>query len=242
MWKYTKHLYPCLIIVTIWLQFAFNKTIESRDLKTYTINLKTGDDSTYQKLNLNSLGLSKAAFDNAVKGYNVLKQQGKLVNDNMLSIIDFSLPSSSRRLFVIDMKNNILLFNSLVSHGRNSGLKTAEHFSNAPESMESSLGFYLTADTYKGKHGYSLRLQGQESGINDNAFERGIVMHSASYVNDEMAKQQGYIGRSEGCPAVPENLYKSIIEKIKGGSCLYIYAADKFYASHSKIINRNIFS
>src|SRR5207249_9968842 len=124
-----------------------------------------------------------------------------------------------------------------VSHGRNSGKEMASEFSNALESFKSSLGFYVTSDTYNGKHGYSLRLEGEEPGINDNAFSRGIVMHTAPYVNEHLIQMQGYIGRSEGCPAVPQKLYKPIIEKIKNGSCLFMYSPDKGYMTHSQIIN-----
>ncbi len=189
------------------------------------------------QLHLADSGLSKEAYTNAVKGFAYLSNEGKLNSDSVISIIDFSLSSNQKRLFVIDLKNNKLLYNSLVAHGRNSGKDMAEHFSNAPESFESSLGFYVTAATYQGKHGYSLKLMGQENGINDNAYQRGIVMHCAAYVSASYAQHQGYIGRSEGCPALPENMYKPIIETIKNGSCLYIYSADKNYLSRSRIIN-----
>ncbi len=191
----------------------------------------------YDSLHLGIAGLSKAAFDNAVEGYNHLLAQGKIKNDGVLSIVDFTLPSSVKRLFVIDMKNAAVLFNTYVSHGRNSGKLMANEFSNDINSFKSSLGFYLTSNTYKGKHGYSLKLEGEEQGINDNALSRGIVMHCAPYVTENFIKNQGYVGRSEGCPAVPPNMYKPIIEKIKDGSCLFMYSADKYYLSHSTILN-----
>jgi hypothetical protein len=191
----------------------------------------------FTNLHLKNLGLSEQAFQYALKGYNYLISAGKIQNDGILSIIDFSLPSSEKRLFVIDLKKCALLFNTYVSHGRNSGKEMANEFSNAPQSFKSSLGFYLTSNTYFGKHGYSLRLEGEEAGINDNALDRGIVMHSASYVNENIIQKQGYIGRSEGCPAVPESIYKPIIEKIKNKSCLFIYSPDKNYFSHSPILN-----
>lgn len=194
----------------------------------------------YDSLQLSTLGLSKAAFEYALTGYNTLIETGKIQKDNILTIIDFSLPSNSKRLFVIDLVSGQLLFNTFVSHGKGSGTVLATRFSNAFNSFKSSLGFYTTADTYNGKHGYSLRLEGQEAGINDNAFNRGIVIHSADYVSENAAKDRGYIGRSQGCPAIPEALKKPIIETIRNGSCLFVYSPDKYYAAHSKLLNPSV--
>jgi len=192
----------------------------------------------YDSLQLKSLGLSHEAFEKAMKGYQYLLSQGKIQNENIISIIDYSLPSNRKRLFVIDLKEGQLLYNTFVAHGRNSGLKTATKFSNKMESKKSSLGFYLTGETYNGSHGYSLRLQGLEKGINDNVLRRGIVMHSAAYVDEDYIAGQGFIGRSLGCPAIPATVYKEVIETIKSGSCLFMYSPDKFYATHSKIIKQ----
>jgi hypothetical protein len=192
----------------------------------------------YTDLNLDNLGLTREAFDYALAGYNLLNAQGKIKNKKVLSIVDFSKPSSKKRLFVIDMNNGKLLFNTYVSHGRNSGREIANQFSNEAESNKSSLGFYVTGDTYMGKHGYSLRLLGEERGINDNANSRAIVMHSAAYVSEAAIRMQGFIGRSLGCPALPEGLNRPIIEKIKNGSCLFLYSPDKNYASHSTILRK----
>jgi len=130
-----------------------------------------------------------------------------------------------------------VIFNTYVAHGVNSGKEMANDFSNQPESYKSSLGFYETQSTYSGGHGYSLRLEGLEKGINDNANRRDIVIHGAGYVNEGLIRSQGYIGRSWGCPALPENMYKPIINKIKDGTCLFIYSPDKTYLKRSKIIN-----
>jgi hypothetical protein len=189
----------------------------------------------YDSLRLGDFGLSKAAFKEGLAGLNLLVSTGDIQNAGILSIIDLSLPSSKKRLFVIDLNTCRLIFNTYVSHGRNSGKEMATQFSNQPRSCESSLGFYVTGDTYMGHHGYSLKLNGKEEGINDNACSRGIVIHSASYVNERIAKRQGYIGRSEGCPAIPKTLHKNIIEKIKNGTCLFLYSPDKFYETHSKM-------
>lgn len=190
----------------------------------------------FEQLKLDSLGLSKEAFNYALAGMEKLEKEGKLKNTDLLTIADFSLPSNRKRLFVIDLKNGEVVFNTLVSHGRNSGTSLATAFSNAPESFKSSLGFYVTGDVYRGEHGTSLRLQGEEKGINDNAMSRGIVMHSAKYVSDQIARLQGYIGRSLGCPAIPEKVHKQIIELIKGGSCLFLYSPDKSYMANSKML------
>ncbi len=190
----------------------------------------------YSNLKLNSLGLSQEAFDYAIKGYNHLRSTGKLKNDKIISIVDFSLPSGKKRLFILDLVNYKVLFNTFVAHGRNSGKDFASKFSNKNESYQSSLGFYVTQNTYDGKHGFSLRLEGEEHGINDNAVTRAIVMHSAWYVNENIVRSQGYIGRSQGCPAIPEELHKPIIEKIKNGSCLFLYSPDKYYISQSPIL------
>jgi len=190
----------------------------------------------YDKLNLDSLGLSQEAYMLGLKGFERLKIDGKLQNDNIVSIIDFSKPSSSKRLFVIDLASGVLLFNTYVAHGQNSGFAMAEKFSNKSSSLQSSLGFYETSSTYIGKHGYSLKLEGLEKGINDNALERSIVMHGASYVSEGMIKIKGYLGRSWGCPAVPEKYSKPIIDKIKNGSCIFIYANNSKYLQQSKIL------
>lgn len=196
----------------------------------------------YDSLKLDSLSLSREAFDYAVKGLDKLEDQGVLHNDSILSIVDFGLPSSQKRLFIINLNSGELLFNTFVSHGRNSGKERATSFSNRINSFESSLGFYVTGATYKGEHGYSLRLQGMERGINDNALARGIVMHSADYVNEQLIKKQGYLGRSLGCPAVPVKLHKAIISTIKEGSCLFLYSPDKKYLASSNILKSYLLS
>jgi hypothetical protein len=218
---------------------AKSKTVIKKETITAAAPIKILDKNAflYDSLQLFNLGLSKAAFEFALTGYNTLIESGKIQKDNILTIIDFSLPSSQKRLFVIDLVSGQLLFNTFVSHGRNSGNVVATKFSNAFNSLKSSLGFYTTAGTYQGKHGYSLRLEGQEAGINDNAFKRGIVIHSANYVSENTARSNGFVGRSEGCPAIPESLKKPIIETIRNGSCLFVYSPDEYYAAHSKLLN-----
>ncbi|MGF1773401.1 murein L,D-transpeptidase catalytic domain family protein [Vibrio maritimus] len=143
---------------------------------------------------------------------------------SLLTIIDYSKPSTEKRFFVIDMDKKSLVFNTYVSHGVNSGEKTATKFSNIINSRKTSLGTFLTDSTYYGSNGYSLRLDGLTKGINDNARERYIVVHGADYANESFLKQNGYLGRSWGCPALPEHLSRQIIDTIKGGSVIYASA------------------
>ena len=144
--------------------------------------------------------------------------------ENLITIIDFTRPSTDKRFHVIDLENRKVLFSTYVSHGVNTGENYAVEFSNEEGSRKSSLGFYRTAETYEGKHGYSLRLDGLQEGINERARERYIVIHSADYVSEEFIEKHGRLGRSWGCPALPVHLSDDIIDAIKEGSCLFIYA------------------
>lgn len=193
----------------------------------------------YERLDLAEKGLSRKAFEYAMQGFAYLRRKGDIRNDEVISIVDFSLPSSSRRLFVIDLASNEVLFCTYVAHGQNSGKEYARQFSNTPESNKSSLGFYRTGATYQGAHGYSLKLEGLEKGINDNADRRDIVIHGAAYVSEALIRAQGYLGRSLGCPALPEKLHKPIIDKIRNGTCLFIYGGDKAYPAKSKILRES---
>jgi hypothetical protein len=182
----------------------------------------TAPANIYDELGLSKLGLTKAAFDKAVNGWTSLRE--KMTVTPMLSIADFTQPSTARRLYIIDMQNHKLLFQTFVAHGKNSGENYATSFSNQPESNKSSPGLYLTGDTYIGKHGLSLQLNGLEQGVNDHALQRAIVIHGADYVNESFIQKFGRLGRSLGCPAVPMELCQPIIEQIKSGSCFFIYA------------------
>jgi hypothetical protein len=174
----------------------------------------------------------------ALSGYDLLKQEEFINRPEVITIIDFSLPSTQERLWVIDLKKAKVLFHSLVSHGRNSGDLMAEKFSNIPGSFTSSPGFYTTGETYFGRHGLSLKLNGLEEGINDKARERDIVIHGADYVAPDFISKHGRLGRSHGCPAVPTELSNEIIETIKDGSCLFIYVPKESYTANSPIIRK----
>jgi hypothetical protein len=176
---------------------------------------------------------SISALDLALEGYEKIENELK---NPVLTVIDFTLPSTEKRLWIIDVEKKEILLNTVVSHGRNSGMLMAEKFSNQPESNQSSLGFYKTAETYQGKHGYSLRLDGLEEGINDQARNRAIVIHGADYAREEVAKMSGRLGRSLGCPAVPTELSQKLIDLIKDGSLLFIYGQDQQYLTQSPFL------
>lgn len=178
----------------------------------------------------------------ALSGYELLKKEQTINRPEVITIIDFSLPSNQERLWVLDLIESKVLYHCLVSHGRNSGEVIAEKFSNKPGSYASSPGFYTTGETYFGKHGFSLRLNGIENGINDKARERAIVIHGADYVSSEFIEKNGRLGRSLGCPAVPEELSTEIIETIKDGTCLFVYAPTDSYLSESLVISKIISS
>ena len=178
----------------------------------------------------------------ALLGYELLKKEQTINRPEVITIIDFSLPSNQERLWVLDLVESKVLYHCLVSHGRNSGEVIAEKFSNKPGSYASSPGFYTTGETYFGKHGFSLRLNGIENGINDKARERAIVIHGADYVSSEFIEKNGRLGRSLGCPAVPEELSTEIIETIKDGTCLFVYAPTDSYLSESLVISKIISS
>lgn len=236
-----------LVITILHLPFAFAKSatgnilykpVPGDSLVTKTVAAPSTFvhiKSVYDSLHLNLKGLSQQAFEYAKEGFHKLVEEGKLINDSIISIVDFSLHSGKKRLFIIDMKNYKVLFNTLVAHGRNTGREMATSFSNLSETYKSSPGFYITKETYDGKNGYSLKLEGIERGINDNAYERGIVIHGAEYVSDAFVNMQGYIGRSQGCPAVPVAVSRPIINSIKGGTCLFIYHPS--YISRSAILD-----
>jgi hypothetical protein len=204
--------------------------------KSASSSIDSLSNELYDSLRLNKIGLSKEALEFAYKGHEVLKEKGVLNNPDILTVVDFTQSSLSKRMYIIDLKNYQLLLNTYVAHGRNSGLDYAEHFSNKPESLESSLGFYVTKNTYQGKHGLSLKLSGLEQGFNNNAESRDVVVHGAAYIGDQRANS-AYMGRSFGCPAVPQKLAPKVINLIKNGTCLFIYHPNESYKENSPVLN-----
>lgn len=179
---------------------------------------------------------SKVSFNYAITGYNKLEAEEKIQN-RLLTIVDFSLPSTEKRLWILDMEANEVLYHTYVSHGKNTGGNMATNFSNTPNSLQSSLGFYVTAETYYGKNGLSLFIDGMEEGFNSKARERYVVMHGADYAQESSIARLGRLGRSYGCPAVPSEVSKDIINKIKGGSALFIFHPSEDYLAKSTYIN-----
>ena len=163
-------------------------------------------------------------------------RSARMVADELLTIIDYTLPSTARRLWVIDVAARRVVFNELVAHGVASGEKYAAAFSNEPGSRRSSLGLFRTGDTYDGQHGESLRLSGLEPGINDRAMERAIVMHGAPYVSRTVIAAKGELGRSWGCPALERGVERRVIERIKGGTALFAYYPDSHWLRTSRFL------
>jgi len=195
---------------------------------------ETDSKSVYRQLHNKSLSFE--AFDLALKGYEELKDSLHL-KENVISVVDYSQPSTQKRFYLIDVETKKVLFQDYVAHGKNTGLLNASSFSNKINSHQSSLGFYKTAETYFGKHGLSLRLDGLENGFNNLARNRAIVIHTADYAEESFVKKWGRLGRSFGCPALPSGNYKEIIELIKEGSLLFIYSPVDQYLRKSDVIN-----
>jgi hypothetical protein len=167
--------------------------------------------------------------------YQKARREG-LTDKDILTIIDYRRTSKERRLWVVDLKKGKVLFNTWVSHGKNSGNSTATSFSNQPGSLKSSAGVFLTEKPYIGNNGYSLRLIGLERGINSNAYSRAIVVHGAWYVNADVIKKYGQLGRSWGCPAVSEQLAKPLINTIKERTLVFVYSNDRKWLNNSTFL------
>jgi hypothetical protein len=193
--------------------------------------------SIYNEMDLQDSGLSEKAFEYGWMGYYKLQKRGMLHNTNILTICDFSQSSSSERMYVIDVRSRKLLYRTFVAHGINSGEEYANSFSNSDESCKSSLGFYVTSNTYFGSNGLSLRIQGVDRGFNDHAARRNIVIHGATYVSLRILHKYGVMGTTFGCPAIPAEMTDQIIPAVKNGSCFFIYYPSQKYLTHSTVLN-----
>lgn len=194
-------------------------------------------EELYRDCRLKEGKLPFATFRNGMLGYYNLLKSSKLRNTRLLSIVDYDQSSTSKRMYIIDLKKRSLAHQIFVAHGKKSGVNYATEFSNIPESHQSSLGFYKTAETYEGKYGYSLRLDGFEKEINCEARDRAIVMHSADYVSKEFMKKHGRLGRSWGCLTITEEDNQAVIDLIRNGSCIYVHKNQKEYQKKSKLLN-----
>ena len=235
-------LFPTVLLVV----FSLFLNTENDDLvlkrkKTQAVNVikitsEINEEEVYSNLNSNHFSMPKLeSFTEALKGFYLLKEKG-VVKKNILTLIDFSLSSNAKRLWVIDLTTNTILYNSLVAHGRNTGDEFASSFSNSAQSFKSSLGFYATGEIYTGKHGKSLKLDGLEKGINSNARARAVVIHAADYVSNTFIQNNKRLGRSLGCPAIPMELTNEIIQTIKDKSCLFVYYPSEAYKVASKLV------
>jgi hypothetical protein len=218
------------------ISFAKN----SSSMHTANGSLEILEDSLqqlYSIMNLKAYDLTYEVFRYGMIGYYNLQREGKLNDKNLLSIIDFTQPSSSKRFYVLDLNTLQVRYHSYVSHGRNTGENIAKSFSNAVHSNQSSMGFYVTAETYVGSKGYSLKLDGVETGYNDNMRNRAVVMHEADYVSEYWIKQYGRLGRSQGCPALPKEIAHQVIDVIKNHTAIFAYFNDAAYINTSAYLN-----
>ncbi|HTO35165.1 MAG TPA: murein L,D-transpeptidase catalytic domain family protein [Flavobacterium sp.] len=235
-------IYKFLPILLLLLFPAEKSVVNTNPKKTENylasvISFETKTENIYKLLDANNFVVpTLEVFSKGLEGFYKLKETGR-IQKNILTLIDFSLSANSKRMWIIDMENYTVLYHTWVSHGRNSGEEYASKFSNKSESYQSSLGFYATGETYKGKHGLSLRLDGLEKGINDNARSRAIVIHGADYVSESFIRNNKRLGRSQGCPALPLELTEEIIKLIKEKSCLFIYHPSNLYTENSKLIS-----
>jgi hypothetical protein len=221
----------CALLVLIISQAnAFSDETLKTDISSlyYSIDFTNEDPPEYD------------VFQHALIGYFQLERLHQLSDKGILTLIDFRKSANSKRLWVIDLINKKLLYYSLTAHGRNTGDVFATKFSNKHNSHQSSLGFYITGNTYIGKHGISLKLFGVESGINDQAEARAIVIHGADYVSDDYIKKVGRLGRSFGCPAIPMELHENIIKQLAGKTCLFIYYPDSEYLSKTRFMGSQL--
>lgn len=194
------------------------------------------DESLVERLAAAAPAANPQVISLATRAADCARRQGLLDGFRHLAVIDYSRPSTQPRLWVFDVAQGRLLFQELVAHGRNTGEGLAERFSNVEGSKMSSLGLFQTAETYYGSNGYSLRLRGLDAGFNDNALARAIVMHGAPYVSEAIAERVGRIGRSWGCPAVRQEVARTVIDTLKGGALIFAYFPDRKWLSESPML------
>ena len=242
--------YRILTVVGVLIfSFAFSSTAEINNSKDSRITVekpveidvrKTFEEKVvelYETFSLKNTTMPQLpVFQKAIQGYMKLDKAGKVSNP-LLTVIDFNLSSKKKRMWILNMDTQEVVYNTLVAHGKNTGLEFARNFSNKPNSHQSSLGFYLTGETYYGKNGLSLFIDGMEKDFNSKARERYVVIHGADYAEPEFINRVGRLGRSYGCPAVPNKIAKDLINKIKGKSVVYIHKNDKKYLETSSYIN-----
>jgi len=222
----------CPILISANTCQAFESSIEG-PFARFEIQVR----SLYGTIGLEKRGLDFAVFRYALIGYYNLKRRDAISKRGIISIIDYRKSCNEKRFYVIDLINKKVLYHTLVAHGRHSGEIYARYFSNEPGSLKSCLGFFVTGDIYDGDHGYSLYLYGKERRFNNKARARRIIVHGAYYVRRSFIKQNGRIGRSQGCPALPAGPHIDIIDTIVGGTCLFQFYDDKRYLEKSALLD-----
>ncbi|MDX1756072.1 MAG: murein L,D-transpeptidase catalytic domain family protein [Marinobacter sp.] len=190
----------------------------------------------YSKLANAAPNLNPEVLQSALTAYECARVHG-IESSSRLAVIDFSLPSSEQRLWIFDLESQELVLRDLVAHGKNSGLASATAFSNIEGSHQSSLGLFMGSESYRGQHGYSLRLDGLEPGVNDLARQRAIVIHGADYVDQSWVAEYGRIGRSHGCPAVSQGTIREVVDNLKGGQLVFSYYPDQEWLASSAFLN-----
>lgn len=242
--------YRILTVVGVLIfSFAFSSTAEINNSKDSKINpelsleikvKKSFEEKVadlYKIFSVNNSTMPNLpVFEKAISGYTQLDEAGKVSNP-LLTVIDFNLSSKKKRMWILNMDTKEVVFNTYVAHGRNTGGEFASNFSNKVNSHQSSLGFYVTGETYYGKNGLSLFIDGMEKGFNSKARERYVVIHGADYAEPEFINRYGRLGRSYGCPAVPNKIAKNLIHKIKGKSVVYIHKSNEDYLNKSGFLN-----
>jgi hypothetical protein len=230
------------LLAVIYLMTATMASTSAKSLDEYPEEVVLFDSylrGLYENLQMpeNSSKPSYYLFKRGLIGYYNILANGKAIVNKKLTLIDFRISSQFKRMWIIDMEENKVLYHRLVAHGKNTGMEYAESFSNIKNSNQSSLGFYLTGENYYGKHGLSLRLDGIETGFNDLARPRAIVIHSANYVNKDFIKHNGRLGRSFGCPAIALNQHEEIIKGLAEKSVLFIYYPKPKYETGTLLSN-----
>jgi len=208
-----------------------------RDNLLNRLNFEESIRLLYDKMGLSVYGLPFNVFRLGMVGYYSLEKEGVLNDKGLITIIDFSKPSTEKRFYTIDLKKLAVKYHTYVAHGRNTGENRATAFSNIPHSNQSSLGFYVTGETYVGSKGYSLRLDGMEKSFNDNIRSRAVVMHAADYATESWINRYGRLGRSQGCPALPPKISREVIDSIKNKSAIFTYYPDEGYLKASRYLN-----
>lgn len=229
-----------LVLVFILSTFLYFSNAQNHLSKEKQLALKKAElniKELYNELNAAQYNLSFEAFRYAYIGYQSLKKQQRLNGKELFSIIDFTKDCNSKRFYTIDLEKMKIVYNTYVAHGKKSGDRLATSFSDVAESNKSSIGFYITGSTYNGGNGYSLALHGDEKGYNSNLAKRSVVIHTADYANENYMARNGRLGRSLGCPVLPENIYKQIIDAIKDKTMIFAYYNDAKYLKTSKYLN-----